>query len=71
MASELIETLTSDNLVEYFGRIEHTSLERLFFDRGLKTQFKELSEREKATFIILYFTLSSNCFLSLNLSLVL
>lgn len=47
MASELIETLTSDNLVEYFGRIEYTSLERLFFDRGLKTQFKELQNEKK------------------------
>jgi hypothetical protein len=53
MEKEFIETLKKDYWGECFGRIWYMWLERLFFDRGLKAQFKELSEREKEQAILI------------------
>jgi hypothetical protein len=53
MGKEIIEILKKDYWGEYFGRIWYMWLERLFFDRELKAQFKELSEREKEQAILI------------------
>lgn len=53
MEKEIIETLKKDYWGEYFGRIWYVWLERLFFDRKLNEQFKELSAREKEQAILI------------------
>lgn len=53
MEKELIETLKKDYGGEYFGQVWYMWLERLFFDRRLKAQFKELSEREKEQAVLI------------------
>lgn len=53
MEKGLIETLKKDYWGEYFGQVWYMWLERLFFDRRLKAQFKELSEREKEQAVLI------------------